>query len=242
MEIQSKSFRILSVFIFATGVLLGLVFIGIAVWGGIEAYMFDASLRAEASLTSLKCPVMITTAETGTVQASFNNPTERVIAPAVRAHISEGHVILMRQINTRVDLEPGESREITWTVEPEDAAFGRFILVRVHMFRLAPLPSRSGSCGIMVVDLPFLSGNQVVAFTLAASLTGMIVGGSLWVTGNRPLRRRTLHATKGMGFLAGSVLAGIIAGLQGWWFIGGIFFLIGTLLIVEILAYYAVSS
>ena len=238
MNSKNKTIRILGVLIFSVGVLAGMALLGIVVWGDFEANMFDPSVKQDASLTTLRCPVMITEAETATVTATFTNPLERPIELYTRAHITEGYVTLMREIITTLSLDPGETKPLHWTVTSDDAAFGRLVLVKVTVNRKYPLPSRQGTCGILVVGLPYFTGNQIFAFTLAASLLIMASGAGLWVVANRPLKDLGQDVIVAMGVLAGSVLAGTIVGLRGSWLFGGLIFVITVLLVGAIIGYF----
>lgn len=238
MNSKKQTVRILSVLVFSVGALLGLALFGIVVWEDLEAAMFDPTIKQDAPLATLRCPVMMTRAETGTVTATFTNPLDRPIELYTRAHISEGYVTLMREINTQLSLEPGETKPLQWTVTPDDAAFGRLILVKVTVKRKYPLPSRQGTCGIMVVGLPYFTGNQVFAFALAASLLSMAAGAGLWVNANRPLSGLGREVPIAMGALAGCVLVGMIIGLRGSWVFSGIIFAMTVLLIGAIIGYF----
>jgi hypothetical protein len=229
--------RALGVLIFAVGVLSGMALLGIAVWGDLEASLFDASTRADASLTTLRCPVMMTAQEIGRVSATFENPLERPVTFTIRAHISQGHVTLMREINSKLPLEPGETQTLEWTVTPDDAAYGRLVLIRVRVSAKYPLPSRDASCGILVVDLPYFTGNQITAFALAAIVLSMVVGAGLWVVANRPLRGLAHEVTRAMGVLATSILVGLVLGLLGQWLLGTLLLVITVLLIAAIVGY-----
>jgi hypothetical protein len=123
-------------------------------------------------------------------------------------------------------------------VTSDDAAFGRLVLVKVTVNRRYPLPSRQGTCGILVVGLPYFTGNQIFAFTLVVSFLSMVGGAGLWGVANRPLKGLGRDVTVAMGALAGSVLAGMILGLRGSWLFGGLVFVIAVLLIGAIIGYF----
>lgn len=236
--IKNKIIRTLGVLLFSAGVLFGMALFGIVVWPDLEASLFDTSNRGNARFTTLRCPVMMTAKEIGTVSARFENSLERPVEFFIRTHISHGHITLKREIISKLPLASGETQTLKWTVTPEDAAFGRLILVRVRLGPKYPLPSRDASCGILVVDLPYLNGNQVFAFALAASLLGMVAGAGLWAVANRPLSRLGRDVTHAMGALAGSVLIGTVVGLLGQWLLGVIIFVITVLLIGAIAGYF----
>jgi len=238
MKSQDKAILTLGVLIFSAGVLLEMALFGIVIWADFEAVMFDPSIRKDAPLTTLRCPVMMTKAETGTVTATFTNPFERPIAFYTRAYISQGHSRPMGEVKTSLPLDPGETQPLHWTVTSDDAAFERLILVKVTVNRKHPLPSRQGECGILVVDLPCFTGNQIFTLALAASLLSMAIGAGLWVAGNRPLSGLGLDVTRAMGMLAGCVLAGTIVGLLGWWMLGVLILAITVLLIGATIGYF----
>jgi hypothetical protein len=238
MNINKKLARALGLLIFAIGVLLGMILLGVTVWGDLEASTFDVLITREAGLTSLKCPVIMTKEETGTVSATFDNPADGPRTTNVRVHITQGYVSLMREIRESFELAPGETKTSTWTVTSEDMVYGRLILVRVTALNAYPLPDRQGSCGILVVDVSFLTGNQIYAFTLIASLLGMVIGTGLWMTGNRPLKGRTRFATRAMNLLAVIVLAGLFISYLGRWELGIVLFVVAVLFIGAIISYF----
>lgn len=230
--------RFLGVLIFAVGVVVGMGLFGVVVWGDLEASLFDAAMREDARLTSLRCPVVMTAQEIATVSATLDNPLDRPVEFTVRARISQGHVTLMREIESKLPLDPGEEQKVEWEVMPEDAAFGRLVLVRVRVSPRYPIPARDASCGILVVDFSALSGHQIFTFTLAASLLSLALGAGLWVAASRPLSGTGQDVARAMGALAMSLAVGMVVGLLGSWLFGTIIFVITLLLIGAILGYF----
>jgi hypothetical protein len=172
---------------------------------------------------------MITTQETGMVRARIKNTLDRPTEFFLRAHISEGYVTLMREVLADIALQPGEVEQVAWEVTADDAAYGRLVLFKVTMRGGYPLPTRQGTCGILVVRAPLLTGNQVYALGAALSLVCLIAGGWLWIATNPHMLDTQVQVTRAMAVLAVSVLLGITVGLLGWWLPGG-FFLILVLL------------
>jgi hypothetical protein len=238
MKSQKRIIRLLSVLVFSAGVLLGLALSAGAVWGDLEATLFGVSITADASLRTLKCPVMMTTTESGTVAATFSNPTGRQISPKIQTHISHGYVTLKREIRTRVRLAPGESQQLEWPVASDDAAYGYLILVKVLALGQYPLPSRQGSCGILVVNLPSFTGKQIVALSFATSLLSMVLGAALWVVGSQPLSKRGRAAVRAMSCIAAAVLAAMLSALLGWWVLGGVLLVIAVLLVAQVVIHF----
>lgn len=242
MVSQKKIIRLLSVLVFSAGVLMGLALSAGAVWGDLEATLFGVSITADASLKTLKCPVMMTTTESGTVAATFSNPTDRQISPRIQTHISHGYVTLKRTIRTRVRLAPGETQQLEWTVASDDAAYGYLILVKVLALGQYPLPSRQGSCGILVINLPSFTGKQIIAFSFATGLLSMVLGAALWVASSQPLSKRGRAAARAMYCIATTVLAAMLFALLGWWVLGGVLLVIAVLLVAQVVIYFWLSG
>jgi hypothetical protein len=231
--------RILGVLVLSAGVLLGIALAAVSVWGDFEATRFDAALSQlrDASLTSFRCPVIMTTQESSTVRATVKNPLDRPITLTVRTDVSN-YLNLIRENRVQVPLDPGQREKLEWAVTPDDVVYGNLILVKALQFRQYPLPGRLGSCGIVVLDVPFLSGGLIVALAFAASLLGMVGGIGLWSTGRRPWTKRNRQAARTMGALAGSVVAGMVSGILGWWMLALIILAVNVLLTGAIIGHF----
>lgn len=225
--------RTLGLYIFFVGVLLGMFFTTLLTWADFEASLFDVSTDSSAlKLESLKCPILLNQDEIGTITATFANPAEWALRRTVDAHISHGFVILMREERTRFDLEPGEKHTLQWTISSEDAAWGRFILVRIHVQRSAPLPPRDGSCGVLVVNLPFGAGAQIAAGIIGASLLLMIGGAILWIRVTTQVQHKDLRTVDYVTLALGpATLLALVFNLVGFWF-GSVILLIGAILAI----------
>jgi hypothetical protein len=242
MKKRNRLLAIMGVLIFAVGVVPGLAFYGAAAWGDLEAFLFASSVDADASLGSLRCPIVITSTESGTLSATLENPTERTIRPTIQTLISEGFVTLMRRIDDQPSLEPGEKKRLEWAVTADDAAYGYLILARVFVRYPYPLPKRTSACGVLVIDLPGWTGGQVTALVVVGSLLCMIAGVGLWMAGNRPLSGRIQDASRAMIALAVVVLLGIISSFMELWLLSGLLLVIALLLIGAIISYFVRSS
>ena len=85
MELRGKSISIPGIVIYVIGILLGLGLCGWSTWGEIEATLLV--FHTGEGLIQLHCPLMLDSIETGSVSASFDNPTGEVIHPTVSAVI-----------------------------------------------------------------------------------------------------------------------------------------------------------
>jgi hypothetical protein len=229
--------RILSAVLFSIGLLLAMAFSAGAVWADLEASLFEPSRIADEPLKTLRCPLVITSQESGTIAATFTNPSERALRRTVRAYITHGFSSLMREVDTQFMLEPGETHRLEWTVTADDAAWRRFVLVRVNVLRNFPLPSRSGSCGVLVMNLPGLNGNQIVALSFAAILLSMGAGVAIWSAANKSSPGRIPDLTRAMAFLAAIVVASMLFSLLGWWVPGGLLLVLALIVTVSMVTW-----
>ena len=232
---DNNSRRRLGVALYALGILLIIALAATAVVGDMEASLFDAAIRPEETLRSMRCPVLITRDQVGRVSARFENTGQRPVARAIRVHISQGFVTLFREEDVKLPLQPGERQRLAWEVTADDAAFGSsLILTRISTLRQAPMPSQSNACGIFVVDLPWIGGTLATAAWLTLGLLGIGAGGWLWLRASRPLTARRRSAGNAMLAVAITTLAALAAGLAGFWVFGVALLAILVLLLIAL--------
>jgi hypothetical protein len=232
-QASKKAQRMLGRFLYFFGILITLALGSVTIWGDLEASLFDVSIQAQRNLDSLRCPVLITRHETGQITASFENTSQRPVNRAIRANISDGFVTLIREENLQLPLQPGERQSWVWEVTADDAAYNYLILARINTLRQSPMPSKSGACGILVVPIPWVSGQKIVIGWLALGLAAIVGGGWLW-------RRATPTPIQWHPVLVGSaamslaVIAVLILGLMGLWIPGVILLAIFVLLLITV--------
>lgn len=226
MGIRRRLTPPLAILVFSLGLLLGMALFGGLIWSDFETLFFDPAWRYDTPLRSLRCPVMITTGETGLVSVRVSNPLDRPTERYLRVNMTAGSILRVKEFTEVVVLDPGESARVRWAVTPDDAVYGRFIMVNAVLRARYGLPTRQSSCGIIVVDVPYLTGHQVFGLALGVSLLTMAAGYVLWMKADPPLSARRLRAARAMMALAGGVVAGIVLGLLGLWFPGFILFVI----------------
>ncbi len=234
--------RTAGVFCYVVGILLGIALAAASTWGDLEASLFDSAERAEQPDVSLRCPVFITRGEVGEVSAAFTNTGSRPVERTAWAHISQGFVTLMREERVKLPLEPGETKRMSWFVSAEDAAYGFIVLVRVSALRQAPMPSQSQACGILVLDVPGVSGALITAAWLLLSLLGVGGGLWLWLRASRPLGPRRQGAAAALVVLAALVVGALAAGLLGQWVVGVILLALTALALIAILTHFVLAS
>jgi len=219
---RQKRFNVVLLTIFTLSALIGFAFLGVSVWGDLEASIFDMQFNGEEPLGTLSCPVLITPNETGKISAKISNPINNMIKPSIRLHISSSHLAIPREENIRFQLAPSESKKLDWTVDPQqDAAFGDMVLVKVYMFRNYPIPSKDATCGILVLDLP-ISSKLFLYGGIGMSFVGMLASIGFWYRNNPLMTKRQREIYRAIWILAASIIIGLLASLFGFWLIGSI--------------------
>jgi len=214
---KKKRISQLGMVIFVLGIAAALIYQSISTWGIVESTLFDPGMPVDERLNSLRCPLIITTDEIGIVSASFTNATDRQRTRIVRASISEGLLLLRRELTTNLPLEPGQTRILEWQVTADDAVWGRYVFVRVFTPRSTSLmPSQTGACGILVVNWPGISGTFIATTLLILGLLGPILGLGIWSGVHWPFIEEGGRATV-MIILAVLVLVGIYLSFIGHW-------------------------
>lgn len=206
--------------ILINGILLGFVLNGIMVWGDLEATLFTSGLSADASIRTLNCPVLITDNETSTISATMKNPTGKEMERYLRAFISEGHSTLVREIKTKVPIDPGGKEEVEWTIYPDDAVYQRVIMFRVFVNAKYPYPSLSGNCGVLRVNLPWLTGDQLLTILVGLTLTCMAAGTVMFESSIRTIPGYNQRRLNALYVIAGVLLIGSILAYLGLWLLG----------------------
>ena len=219
----------LSLLIFVAGILIAMVVAAGIAWSNLEASLFDSSIASKEKLGSLNCPVFITPNEVGIVSATLHNPTEQEKTFYIRTHISEGFVTLKREFNDKIPVPPGEESEVKWEVYAKDAAYDRIVMFRTYVNTSYPLPSMGNFCGILLVNVPWLTGSQVFYLSLVLSLIFVVGGNWWWRKLNAPLEGKMLSVTNAMVALAVIAYGAIAAVLLGQWLVGAILVAISVL-------------
>lgn len=236
-----KTFRTIGVILFSAGVLAGMVMFIFMNWAYFEAsFYFGYSAPADKSLTTLRCPLLMTTADTGQVSMSVTNSTERGMSIMIQTELSYYGAATLDKSSYPVPA--GQTRSISWTVTSDNLVFGHLILARVYEFMAFTLPSRTNTCGTVVVALPGVTGIQVFVILMAFSLGCLAAGWGLWLAGNRPIQGEGIIATRAMIFFTLIVVLGILSGIIGWWGLGLICAALGILLMISVVAYYIQRS
>ncbi len=213
MKFKSPLVSWLGAMLFLAGVLIGLSLTAVVTWSESEARIYT-SYNGEASL-KVKCPLMLSPAETAIISADILNLTDGDIKPVVSAEISRPRT--PRTTSQAVSLTPGESTTIQWTVDVSDVIFDRLILASVLQSRYRDNPSHSGSCGIVLFSLFGMTGLQTFALVFAISFLAMLSGGALWIYTRWPLNKFSKNLAQINAVLLGTTILALLSALPRWW-------------------------
>jgi len=238
MTIKSRKLMVaLGTLLFIIGAVIGLWLMVVSAWGDLEAMLFDSALGSDEPLKTLDCPTLITPSEVGIVSASYANNSDFERKVIIQTHMTMGHSYLITEQRDENMIAPGESLEMEYEVFANQAAFHRLILVRIYQFRSFSIPSRSGSCGIMVVDLPQFTGSQIYNGAFGGSLMLMILGIGLRMQASKAQKSLTKRVTNGLIFLGGEIILGILLTMLGSWLISVLVVVFAVIIIIGILSF-----
>lgn len=240
--------RFLGLILFFIGAIIGFFILTMSVWGDIEANTFDKAVISEEKLNTLNCPVFITEGELGTITASFENGTDKDHSPTVRTRITQGFVTLYTEYRETVDVPAHGATKLDWKVSEENAAFNRLVLVRVYQYQNFGIPSRSNSCGIVLLPITGITGVQ--AFYGGLALSAVLVFAGLWLY--RPvsddqrerasstfLRKQQVY--RAFLYLGSFFIVAALLSLFGDWLLGILLLLLAFVSVIVVLSF-AVSA
>jgi hypothetical protein len=237
MQEKKKILRTFGIILFIAGILVGMVMFIFMNWAYLEAYFyFGYTAPADKPLSTLRCPLLMTTSDTGEVTIRLTNNTSLDLAPLISTEISSFDVARLEKSN--YPLAAGETRQLGWAVTSNDMVFGHLVMARVYVFSTYTMPSRANTCGTVMVNVPGLSGIALFIIALAFILVCMSAGWILWLGGSRPFQREELIAIRAMLFFSITVVLGLIAGIAGWWVVGVFCAVACVLLILVVVVYY----
>lgn len=225
--------RLLALILYLLSMLLMLAVAGITIWPELEVVFFDRPLIVEERFGSLRCPPAVTRHEDGALTATFSNDLDRNVRFRAQARISYLSAQVFDELDQWVELAPGETNVVRWSLDPESATFGRVILARVHVSRRGGIPPQQRGCGVMVLDLPYFTGTQYVLGMVVGGLLVLAASGFLWSGGRHPAQLWQ-EATIGHRALLATTIAGaMFAGLFNLWALGGLLLLFSVLVVVR---------
>jgi hypothetical protein len=211
------------------GALLGLTLTLLATWADLESVYYAYDFRASAQFSGMNCPILMSANETNSFSAKITNTTDKKLSPSIKTEISSR--LLPVSSLEFVELEPGESKTLEWTIGPENIDLKYFIFAKVLVYASYPIPNREATCGVFIVDLP-TNGTVITWAMVVLSLLGM--GSGLY--GLNRFQGRTQSGAdvpRPIVFLSIVVIAGLITSFMGWW-MPGVLIIAVTLLFIGI--------
>jgi hypothetical protein len=225
--------------LFAVGILLALLLTTLIIWANFEAVFYGFTKLTTDRLDSLRCPLLMTTAETNVVSADFTNPSDKPVNMLIRADISSP--ALLRSEQQLLSLAPGETKTVHWSVSAADMDLGYFIFAKAYQYPSYAGSTREATCGTFVLGFPSLNGGLIFAVTLTLSL-GCILGGLLlWERNALQINRREVDTGRAMKFLAIVMLLNMFFSFRGNW-VAGIGLLAVSILMLGALLFFLTSQ
>ena len=205
----------------------------VSFWGDDrDVLTFNHEVVPQAELISLDCPVFISPDETGSVTASIRNNPKNQKDILVKAAVSHGDLRDYRIVNGQVPLNSEMPLRYAWQVDRHDTIDGKVLLTRVFLMdsgHTFPIPARTKSCGVFVLDLFGLSGRWIEVLFVGISLICLTIGCLLLKSSKSRLKDSFPRLDHGLFILAGMIAFGMLADLLGWWIPAGLVLLLTIL-------------
>ncbi|MBN2045249.1 MAG: hypothetical protein JW757_09535 [Anaerolineales bacterium] len=234
--------QLLAAVLFAIGVLVGMVLIGASVYADFESSLFNVFLSSASSPHWIKCPILLSSGEDGVVITRLKNREDVPIRRFLHVNISRGHLTLMRGDEQFLELAPGEMLAMEWEVTGKDAVYGHLIFAKVLFSKEDQTPLQLGSCGILVLDLPWGLKGQTVIYTLGIiSFICITAAITLWWRFGRSYTGIRLEATRAMLVLGLVVILGLIFALAGLWRAAAVAFYLAILAIGVVVPHFMIN-
>ena len=214
-------FRVLGMVIFMIGIILGVLLFGGVTWANLEAAFYGFEDLGGGRLSTVECPSLLTTSDTGSVGAIFSNPNNFPIQFMVRADISSP---IIRTEEEMLSLNAHQSKKVNWQVTSQDKDMRYFIFAQISNYPAAKITFRQSTCGILVLNIPQFSGKLVFTALFIVILVGIIGGVGLWEVYGHPATGKIQEITRGMKTLGVIVLLGMLVSFQGAWIFGVVLF------------------
>lgn len=233
MNTNPKPNHIVGLLLFSAGILLGSLLAGGLVWSDLEAVFYGLPHLTNDTFGGLYCPPLMTRSETANLQVTVRNDTDRPISPLIRVEISAPGLMSSSREKVPV-MQPGESATLEFPVSEENIDLNFFIFAKAFRYPDYRTRLAEDTCGILVLDVPFVTGDALLALWLGLSILGAIAG--LWILEkheNIVIHRASMLA--GFRAMAIAMLIGVILAIQGAWFPGIAVLVVMTLFMIVLL-------
>ncbi len=236
--------------LYASGIVVSIILALFLAWADFEASFFEYQTQmamlfgrsAEKGFDTFSCPLAITRNEKAEILVSINNPSDRQVKSVLRMTQTEGSVINVKRIEENLVFSPGQTLEFAWPVQATDAAWERFIMVRAFMIPSSPLPSMANYCSILVINVPFLTGHQVLGLLGVLGVALMAAGWRVWTIN---AGQTVLNAEKNSRLMlaySGLVLLGLLLAVFSSWIPAALVLLLNILVTLVTVSYRLLHS
>ena len=218
MEAKHNLRRALGLTCFTVGLLVGMFIVTTTAWADMEANFYGFSRFYVGNLKTLSCPAYLNRGETGKIAVKLHNATDKAIRPVVLVRLSTP--LVNDEIKEPVELAAGETQRVTFPISARNVDLGFFIFAHVVTYPEYKTPMSEAMCGVFVLNLPFLTGQQIYFGLLAACLVCLGFGLWLWDTSRMPEISRLPQVRMAIRFLVVVVLVGLVSSAMGAWLLG----------------------
>ncbi len=213
------------------GSCLGLFLSVVLLWTDIEALLYGFAQYNKQATNSMQCPLLLTTGETGHIRVRIKNTTDQTVHPTLKLQASATQ--LFRTKTVSLMLAPGESQVVEWEVGSQDVVWRRFIFVKMYTFSSYPMRDVEQTCGILVMDFPWLKGQHIYLIALALFVM-LSASGAFLLLSQKALSGPRMNRRRSLIFLSSIAAADLTATSLGWW-LPGIFLTAIAILMMGIL-------
>jgi hypothetical protein len=227
----NPSLRRVGIISFSIAILLGVLIIVVRAVPDMESTMYGFIKFGYPRLTTLSCPVLMTTLDRLPVTMSLHNSLDKPFGLYVNAQLSTFVAFVTSE--ERLNLLPGETRSFSWEVGQENIDLHNFIFARVFTSAATASGMREATCGTLVLNLPFKGGPVIFYVSLVLSVLTGAIGLGLWPRHSDLADPGVVTQAWWMRSVALEVAVGIIAVILHLWFIGIITILL-TLLTLSV--------
>jgi len=213
MKIKIFVRSLVAILLFLAGVFLELAFSSSVLWGEIETRVYTP--KSDSLSLAVKCPLVLSTNETGSISTVISNSLNEEALPVVTASISHNNI--PQEISDTLTLAPHASKSIQWHVDTSNLIFDRLILAGISQMSYSDLPGRQGYCSILVLHFLGLNGTAILILLCSISLLCIIAGGIIWLRIHAPLKEADTALAQPFVGLAVLATLGVITALLRWW-------------------------
>ncbi len=210
------------------GMLLGITLSVMSTWADFEAAFYGFTKQAKTPLSGLSCPILMANNESQTISVKIINQMSEAISPSVKTELSTS--LAPTTTLEFIDLAPGESRTLTWTIGTDNIDLGQFIFAKVLVYSAYPMPDQENTCGVFILPI---RGNGTWILFIASIISILCIGsGSYYLSKSDLPAKQTRPAI----FLAFVILLTMLTSFLGLWIQSIALLAITTLMIFIILS------